>query len=229
MSQWICTVCEYHQKNCSSAIQRPNCAKCHIFNRIKSQSCPLCVSNVNLTSSYGFDCKKNTKKLYDIIASFQEIEQHITNSEDDLLKPSNVYFVPDSINCKLLNCIHLRVLITVLKQQMAGEITMNNKTILNSFEHLQSQHSTEFEDIYEIITIKFEICDKANCIHIRRNYRSKTDNTEQQSIDIVQTVTRKILDSIHCYYFHSFDMGYRLRRQEFFPTVLSDKKRAVDR
>eukprot|EP01084_Bolivina_argentea_P242623 406971_1 len=44
MSQWICSVCEYHQKNCSSSSKRFNCKKCYIFNRIKSTSCSLCTA-----------------------------------------------------------------------------------------------------------------------------------------------------------------------------------------
>eukprot|EP01084_Bolivina_argentea_P121414 215144_1 len=180
-----------------------------------------------------FEYEQNTIKLNNIISSFQNIEQQTTKSIHDLFKPANVYFVPDGSNqCKLENCIHLRNLITCIKQQKThGKITFSNTIILNSFEHLQSQHSTQFEDIYNIITTKYSSCDGLKCIHIRRNYRdrSKTVDNEQKSpkdSNIKENVTEQIFDSIHCYYFHSFDMGYRLRKQQFRQF---DNKKLIDR
>eukprot|EP01084_Bolivina_argentea_P046892 86369_1 len=55
-SDWICSVCEYHKKNCSSSPNRWNCKRCHIFNRVKSQSCGLCISVIS-------DNKKSTRSV----------------------------------------------------------------------------------------------------------------------------------------------------------------------
>eukprot|EP01084_Bolivina_argentea_P251881 422627_1 len=83
-------------------------------------------------------------------------------------------------------------------------------SILNDFLHvlnLCSKHDHNFE----IIADYFGYCDAQKCNKLKRNHRNR-NNTELN--DKANTVRLQILDKIHCYFAHSFDIGYRLTVQE---------------
>eukprot|EP01084_Bolivina_argentea_P176804 305895_1 len=72
--------------------------------------------------------------------------------------------------------------------------------ILNYFLHLIHEHNTNQE--FEFIYTKFECCD------IKKRAAFKLYNDQQTS------VYYDILDKIHCYYLHSYDIGHRLSKSD---------------
>eukprot|EP01084_Bolivina_argentea_P229073 386710_1 len=99
----------------------------------------------------------------------------------------------------------------------------NDTHLLNDFDHLLLQHSNEFEEIYNLFTgICYEekICDLSQCLMLRRNQRNRFAITKNENalqklyFNNDLCVTQQLIDRIHCYYFHTFDIGFKLPMNE---------------
>eukprot|EP01084_Bolivina_argentea_P300304 517780_1 len=87
--------------------------------------------------------------------------------------------------------------------------SINISEMLNDYLHLLHLHDDD--EALEFISTQLMFCDIIKCdIIIRRN---KVNITINQS-SIFLHLRRSILDKIHCYYHHCFDMGYRLSQKE---------------
>eukprot|EP01084_Bolivina_argentea_P003581 6736_1 len=86
--------------------------------------------------------------------------------------------------------------------------------IVDIYQHLLSKHDkdTDFQYIYNTLPK----CIVENCVMFRRNYRNRGyvqyDELRLYKCDDVCTI--QILDKIHCYYKHTYDIGYRLTLKE---------------
>eukprot|EP01084_Bolivina_argentea_P271246 461468_1 len=94
--------------------------------------------------------------------------------------------------------------------------------LVNDFNELLLQRSNEFENIYNTLIQRSNnnvVCDLLKCESMRRNQRNRNEITENENElktlyfndDIV---TQQLLDRVHCYYFHSFDMGYKITTKD---------------
>eukprot|EP01084_Bolivina_argentea_P248624 415920_1 len=95
-------------------------------------------------------------------------------------------------------------------------------SILNDFHHLIQVHAHQFEDIYNILVkpCNFgDICALEDCFMMRRNHRDRFKLCEKDQElkrlyfncnDTNDIIQQQILDKIHCHFFHSFDIGYKL-------------------
>eukprot|EP01084_Bolivina_argentea_P134891 237796_1 len=97
--------------------------------------------------------------------------------------------------------------------------TDNASQILNDFNHLLSKHSNDFENIYNDMCQ--EACEVSKCLLFRRNSRDRSylDVTlyfyEQTRNDIhYNIVLQQMLDRIHSYLFHTFDIRYKRTQKE---------------
>eukprot|EP01084_Bolivina_argentea_P052975 97253_1 len=83
--------------------------------------------------------------------------------------------------------------------------------IVNDFLSLLQKHNEddEFEYIYQAFG---GVCGIQKCQSFRRNYRNRIDVTIKavHNITVIHSVKMQILDRIHCFYQHSFDIGYRM-------------------
>eukprot|EP01084_Bolivina_argentea_P208197 355059_1 len=97
--------------------------------------------------------------------------------------------------------------------------------LLDDFNHLIKCHSNNLEEIFQIITHKIynnKPCDVTKCLLMRRNQRDRMQcvgnltmvNNLYSSCDDRVVVCQELLDRIHCYFFHTFDIGYRMTRRE---------------
>eukprot|EP01084_Bolivina_argentea_P007336 13781_1 len=83
--------------------------------------------------------------------------------------------------------------------------------IVDIYQHLLSKHDkdTDFEYIYNTLPK----CTAKNCDKVKRNYRNRNDkylrDYKGDDAPMIQ-----ILDKIHCYYKHTYQMGYRLTLKE---------------
>eukprot|EP01084_Bolivina_argentea_P112255 200223_1 len=99
----------------------------------------------------------------------------------------------------------------------------NNVQFLNDFNHLLFNHVNQFEDIYnnliETINNNKE-CEMSKCLILRRNHRNrkKFDRKmyfqNENNIDRIHVVQQQMIDRVHSYFFHSFDIGYKLQVNE---------------
>eukprot|EP01084_Bolivina_argentea_P117670 208931_1 len=129
-------------------------------------------------------------------------------------KTKSVKITEDVIcNCDLSKCTHLRSLQNIMtkyklnKHQLPPENIENQTSYLNDYLHLITEHTTnnEFETIYNTFDGH---CDLHKCSAFTRNHRDRHKdkvNTNNGS---------DILDKIHCHYCHSFDIGFRLKKNE---------------
>eukprot|EP01084_Bolivina_argentea_P271723 462433_1 len=92
--------------------------------------------------------------------------------------------------------------------------------ILNNFLHLISEHDgdEEFESIYNKISGVDKKCNVLHCNLFNRNHRNRNENKSLfelfETKDITEMVKMQILDKIHCYYTHCYDIGHRLTIKE---------------
>eukprot|EP01084_Bolivina_argentea_P238882 401370_1 len=122
------------------------------------------------------------------------------------------------------NCIHMEHFRNtmnlydpyVVKKQLDNKMFDELKIlpILDSFLHLKDEHDSEeqFEWIYNSLTN----CDINKCDSFRRNFRDRSEQSEKNDhkLGSHQTIKLEIVDKIHCYYYHSYNIGHRLRAQE---------------
>eukprot|EP01084_Bolivina_argentea_P118358 210015_1 len=101
---------------------------------------------------------------------------------------------------------------------------------LNDFHHILSAHDNEKD--FTFITNALGVCNLDECDKYRRNTR---DRCLISNIDHnIPTVATQILDKIHCHYFHSFNIGFKLKRSEkayileHNDSEINDEKKCVD-
>eukprot|EP01084_Bolivina_argentea_P255421 429589_1 len=106
-------------------------------------------------------------------------------------------------NCKIKSCISLKTLKAVILEQQSN---VHDTAFIDDYFHLLTVHHTNEE--FEYISHQLAgYCNKAECVAFKRNYRNRENkNLESHK----QSPRQQIIDKIHCYYLHSFDIGYRL-------------------
>eukprot|EP01084_Bolivina_argentea_P118373 210047_1 len=174
-------------------------------------------------------------------------KSHITaRNAEYLLSPCKLNHPQYEYHCNLLECPHLQIIRNVIKQYhcyIQTKSTMNNNetrdiygdvygvvssnyqnsNLLNDFNHLLLYHSTQFEEIYDILNqfiYKNNGCKLVDCRLMFRNQRDRSQVTNNKILlcDLYfgnnDTVEQQLLDRIHCYYFHSFDIGYKIDKKK---------------
>eukprot|EP01084_Bolivina_argentea_P311879 539895_1 len=127
--------------------------------------------------------------------------------------------------CSVLvsKCVQLQQLIKYInnyncKNIECDEKDINPSQILDCFLHSLNNHNSS--DSFEFIFNKLILCDitQSQCVAITRNFRRKTQlqfsRNELENLytqrDPKHIIFCQILDRIHCYYLHSYDIGHRL-------------------
>ena len=88
-------------------------------------------------------------------------------------------------------------------------------SILNDYIHIIKYHDNILQDIYKYINIKS--CKLNTCKYIKRNYRNKineNNNNKNNNNDNKSELINNIIDIIHCYLIHTFDIGFKLTQNE---------------
>eukprot|EP01084_Bolivina_argentea_P237981 399844_1 len=76
---------------------------------------------------------------------------------------------------------------------------------LNDYLHLINFHDNDFEQIFNSFK---QTCSVTTCIIFRRNNQSKEHKKNNLNFN------EQILDKMHCYFKHSYDIGHRITHQE---------------
>eukprot|EP01084_Bolivina_argentea_P174500 302282_1 len=136
----------------------------------------------------------------------------------------------DRKECDLLRCRSLirlsKILLHYAKSIDLDKIypfNYDNSDLLNDFQHLLVKHCDQYEDIYKILTKNDDkSCDITMCNIIRRNNRDRQEISKNclkmlemyDAEDLKDIMKQQLIDKIHCYYFHSFDIGYKITEQQ---------------
>eukprot|EP01084_Bolivina_argentea_P012107 22685_1 len=119
--------------------------------------------------------------------------------------------------CDITKCTELKSLLSMFKDcdNDISEHKDNISDILDNFHHLLSFHDTDkdFESIYK----QLHSCNINDCKLFARNYRNRDkikDNNQKRKelyntndTDIISLY--QIMDKIHCYYYHTYDIEFR--------------------
>eukprot|EP01084_Bolivina_argentea_P264145 447336_1 len=99
-------------------------------------------------------------------------------------------------------------------------------SVVNDFHHLLDFHADQFEQIYNILVEQCNNgipCTVSNCIMMHRNCRDRnmlrSNDAELNRLyfnqsNINDIINQQLLDTIHCYYAHSFDVGHKLSQEQ---------------
>eukprot|EP01084_Bolivina_argentea_P284264 487135_1 len=126
-------------------------------------------------------------------------------------------------NCSINYCQSSHRLHTILTKFSKMSNNKANSffivSILNDFHHILFSHHSDadFKCIYD----KFDCCNMLKCEFRRRNYRVR-DNECKLETDTHTTLFQQIIDKIHCYVMHSYDLGHRL-----IPSINSHPSRRI--
>eukprot|EP01083_Nonionella_stella_P025711 70828_1 len=118
-------------------------------------------------------------------------------------------------------CIHLERLCSQMQRyhltSNATEFASHIHLLLDDFLHLLSMHQNQFD----IITHRFGVCDINQCNIIRRNYRNRNTKMNQTTHHL-ENACMQILDKIHCYYSHCYDIGNKLTSKDH--AIINEQK-----
>eukprot|EP01083_Nonionella_stella_P191696 709328_1 len=106
--------------------------------------------------------------------------------------------------------------------------------IMDYYFHILSEHDISLYRDYDFNFIHQQLnaCNVSNCHKMKRNYRDtmkrNIDHMGLDSLSLERRVYVEIMDKIHCYLYHSFDSGYRIKsteseqKNEFRPLITPD-------
>eukprot|EP01084_Bolivina_argentea_P105623 189158_1 len=128
---------------------------------------------------------------------------------------------------ELCNCEQLKNLKDVFRQyndSFGIDIAkINISSILNDFLYImyQLQATDEFEYVYNQMG---GYCDCNECDAFTRNYRHRNEQQQYKYQCLNDIVICQIMDKIHCYFSHCFDLGYKLTEADI-TMVNEDQKK----
>eukprot|EP01084_Bolivina_argentea_P291285 500608_1 len=120
-------------------------------------------------------------------------------------------------------CIHLQNFVKIMNEYMTDNImtcitNMNEQSlssIVNNYLHLLHEHDDDYQ--FEFIKEQLNECELGNCNKFKRNNRNRmykqTQTKYGKEIEF-RKVCMKIMDKMHCYFCHCFDIGNRFKIQQ---------------
>eukprot|EP01084_Bolivina_argentea_P159409 277624_1 len=119
-----------------------------------------------------------------------------------------------SLPCHLIYCSHLNGLREILcaydKNDTLSLEKMDINILINDFLHILADHKTddEFEYIY---TALGGSCDVTKCNMLKRNVnRANVSCNDNSTHTLMRASHCQILDKIHTFYRHCYDLGCKL-------------------
>eukprot|EP01084_Bolivina_argentea_P172004 297963_1 len=148
-------------------------------------------------------------ELIDHLLSFFLTEEPYNSIEDDY---------NEDIKMKMPTCdgecISLCRLVNVMKEyRVSNDIPddVNCSQITSDYLHLLNCHNSSDEE-FEFIYNKFGFCQIQKCQMFRRNNRDRMK--ERTFTDHQKVIAQQILDKIHCFYCHCYDVGNKINTKQ---------------
>eukprot|EP01084_Bolivina_argentea_P114896 204449_1 len=90
-------------------------------------------------------------------------------------------------------------------------------SLLNDYTHIITHHNNDVDTIQNVLNAK---CDITTCSLLIRNFanESSTDNYDPEFI-----FYRNLFDAMHCYVYHSYDIGLRVNRDHIITENVDDE------
>eukprot|EP01083_Nonionella_stella_P088745 247541_1 len=201
-----------------------------------------CLSTFVDIPAHDDNCTQKMTELDELVVAFKDQSIGASDISVDLLNPCDIYgnfHCAEKLiaECESLKRIHALLVVYSLyiqtkqvndKESSAAmniddiynhiSSEYNNVHLLNDFNHLLYAHATEFEAIYNILSPHNKSCELSQCLLMRRNQRDRENKQLLRQLyfasDATEVMCQQLMDRIHCHYFHSFDIGYRLSNNE---------------
>eukprot|EP01084_Bolivina_argentea_P299130 515605_1 len=152
-----------------------------------------------------------------ILREIQKLKSNDTTITLDSSYHSYHQLTATVTNCDDIDSCHglsrLSDVMTKCEQNEIDGFEFNIISVLNDFMHLISQHATDFEEIAN----KLGFCDINKCSKFISNYRDRQlfgKVIENKNYDEQNIAQHQILDKIHCYFQHAFDLGLLLKTED---------------
>eukprot|EP01084_Bolivina_argentea_P048164 88752_1 len=168
-----------------------------------------------------------TETIADALPSQNEGSNYLTSSKHNILPethsrgnskqilpplltiPENGKSVDNQLTeCKLMECTHLQRLKNTLDKMNEKCIAVSE--LLDDYNHLLFNHNDDEQ--FEIILNMFGYCNIITCNTFIRHHQYR--NRKYEQLEPNEVATQQIIDKIHCFYYHSFDLGNRLTIKE---------------
>eukprot|EP01084_Bolivina_argentea_P130042 229601_1 len=156
-----------------------------------------------------------------------DIMKHVINSQHLFGLHTVHSYKTNNLQCDSSKCAELSALGTILKNyrkfieqnEQDSTFIVDIVSALNHFHHLLFEHQNDFEHIYNELIDKYndkKDCLLANCLLIRRNQCQSSEqwNNLYYNTNVKHITIQQIMDTIHCHFFHSFDIGYQFTQKE---------------
>eukprot|EP01084_Bolivina_argentea_P009389 17542_1 len=146
-------------------------------------------------------------------------------------------FATENTNClcNISNCIILKKFSIIMnrynrynhdnKQHDNFMDSINISEIVDEFFHLMHHHNNDKD--FECIYNKLSCCDIGNCDAFIRNNRNRLKTQFKQvnqQTKMEKIAWYQIMDKIHCYFQHCYDIGNKLLMQNHIKAVNDDTK-----
>eukprot|EP01083_Nonionella_stella_P230715 815283_1 len=105
-----------------------------------------------------------------------------------------------------MECMRLIQVMKRFKKTSRYEDTIDIKQILNDYLHVIDTYKDDHH--FEAIARELGVCDASKCKIFDRHYR------DRNASDTAGDARSQIMDTIHCYYQHCYDIGNRLSLEE---------------
>eukprot|EP01084_Bolivina_argentea_P276966 472698_1 len=96
--------------------------------------------------------------------------------------------------------------------------------LLNDYIHIMEKHYNDIDNISSLMLHDFGLmnpCDASNCLLLFRHFRDRNnDNIANQTKDTNLLFYIDIMDSIHCYLIHLYDIGMRAKVNKQHPNMI---------
>eukprot|EP01084_Bolivina_argentea_P000771 1418_1 len=211
--------------NCAKTIWKANNELTYInslFHHLKRNE--IVADELSVLNNFLSENQYDTDALKEDIYSNNSNISHFISSYSHM---TNYFYLireyVERTNFQLRECSYLTHMIKILNTSNITQLS--GVDILNTFNHLLSIHDTEIEDLYNIFITecnKQNMCKLSKCLHIARNHRNRDKSNANVSeletlyccdIDSKWIAIQQIIDKVHCHFFHTFDIGYKLTRK----------------
>eukprot|EP01084_Bolivina_argentea_P305925 528537_1 len=166
----------------------------------------------------------------------KEITPNLCNSNENKLDVQNITC---EHNKNIHKCYHLNQLIQIMQEYMtkgwSEENTRDITHILDHYFHLIHYHGSTDADFEVVFNQLGGICHASKCKSFSRNYRDRAGGYKEYEVydgyemlvddnESKTIIIQQLLDKIHCYYSHCFDIGHKMTimdRNELTKTIIN--------
>eukprot|EP01083_Nonionella_stella_P066681 175821_1 len=152
--------------------------------------------------------------------------QSTDNSLCELCQTPKHCYIESNWNCYIDECLSVKHLVTLMNKYDGSSDKEPTTAIFRRFldHYLHCIHCHSTDDDFAFIFKQLSFCNVQKCQHImRRNY---SDKDEVQQKEPTSNACVSIMDKIHSYFHHSYDIGHRFTQQE--KAIISTTARSDD-